>query len=300
MQEDDHIAITETSYINDQLAYQWVQLFHKWTIGRTIRAKRLVLCDRFGAHMTRQFVQFCEKNNIILFFLLPHTSHVLQPLDVGVFSVYKHWHSEAVEAATMTGCRKFTKDEFLYSIGEIRAKTFRPRTIKLGFKLTGLWPINSELITEDLTSYNPYDDIAPRSDTPSTTSQFTEFSTPKTADKVRRISDHIKQYDPSSERFQMALDKLVKGAEAQATLAYELRREFDRTEAIMATRHARYNISRRTMRITGIISSDSVKEMKLKEYKRSEKADQEKWKRKFKKVLVEIRKLGRAKKRRQR
>jgi hypothetical protein len=287
--------------MNDQLAYQWVQLFHKWTIGRMVGAKRLVLCDRFGSHLTRQFIRFCEKNDIILFFLLPHTSHVLQPLDVGVFSVYKHYHSEAVEAATMTGCRKFTKDEFLYAIGEIRAKTFRPYTIKLGFKLTGLWPINSELITEDLTSYNPYDDIAPRSDTPpSITSQQTEFSTPKTANKVRRISDRIRQYDRNSNRFQVALDKLVKGAEAQATLAYELQREFDRTEAIMATRHARYNISRQTMRITGIISSDSVKEMKRKEYKRSEKADQEKWKRKFKKVLVEIRKLGRAKKRRQR
>jgi hypothetical protein len=65
----------------------------------------------------------------------------------------------------------------------------------------------------------------------------------------------------------------VKGAKAQATLAYELRREFDRIEAIMATRYARYNISHRTMRITGIIPSDSVKENKRKEYKRSEKAD---------------------------
>lgn len=173
----------------------------------------------------------------------------------------------------MTRCRKFTKDEFLYSIGEIRAKTFRPRTIKLGFKLIGQRPINSELITEDLTSYNLYDDVAPRLDTPLTTSQFTKFSTLKSAHKVKWISDHIKQYDPSSKCFQIALDKLVKGAEAQATLAYELWREFDRTEAIMATRHARYNISRRTMRITGIISSDSVKEMKRKEYKRSEKAD---------------------------
>jgi hypothetical protein len=149
-----------------------------------------------------------------------------------------------------------------------------------------------------LTSYNPYHNGAPRSDTPSTTSQYTEFSTPKTAGKVRRISDHIKHYDASSTRFQQALDKLVKGAETQATLAQELQREFDRTEAIMATRHARYNASRRHAQITGIISSDKVKEMKRKEYKRSEKADQEKQRRKWKKVLVEIRKHGRAKRRR--
>lgn len=77
----------------------------------------------------------------------------------------------------------------------------------------------------------------------------------------------MKQYDASSTRFQQALDKLVKGAEMQASLALELQREFDRTEAIMGTRHARYNTSRRNIRMTGIVSSDQVKEMKRKEYK---------------------------------
>lgn len=297
IQTDEHLAITDTGYINDTLAYQWIQLFHKWTIGRTLGAKRLVLCDRFGSHMTRQFVEFCEKNNIILFFLLSHTSHILQPLDVGVFNVYKHWHSEAIEAATMTGCRKFSKDEFLHSIGEIRRKTFKPHTIKLGFKLTGLWPINSKLITDELDSYDPYHDNIPRPDTPSTASQNTEFSTPKTAEKIRKISLRLNQYDPLTQRFKEGLEKLAKGAEAQATLAYQLQMEFDRTQAIMGARHARYENSRRHAQITGIMNSSQMKEMKRKEYKLSEEADKEKTRRKWKKVLIEIRKHGRAKKR---
>lgn len=119
----------------------------------------------------------------------------------------------------MTGCRKFSKDEFLHSIGEIRQKTFRLHTIKLGFKLTGLWPINSKLITDELESYDPYDDNLPRSNTPSTTSQNTEFSTPKTTEKVRRISYCLHQYDPATQQFKDALAKLAKGAEAQAILA---------------------------------------------------------------------------------
>jgi hypothetical protein len=56
----------------------------------------------------------------------------------------------------MTGCQKFIKEEFLYAITSIREKTFRLRTIKLGFRLIGLWPINSKLITEDLVDYDPY------------------------------------------------------------------------------------------------------------------------------------------------
>lgn len=45
IQEDEHIAVTDTGYINDTLAYQWIQLFHKWTVGRTLGRKRLVLCN---------------------------------------------------------------------------------------------------------------------------------------------------------------------------------------------------------------------------------------------------------------
>lgn len=145
--------------------------------------------------------------------------------------------------------------------------------------------------------YDPYDDNLPRPDTPSTSSQNTEFSTPKTAEKIRRISNRLNQYDPTTQRFKEGLAKLAKGAEAQATLALQLQREFDSTQAIMGARHARYNNSRRHIRITGITSSSQVKEMKYKEYKLTEKNDQEKTRRKWKKVLIEIRKHGRAKKR---
>ncbi|KAJ5807511.1 hypothetical protein N7447_010967 [Penicillium robsamsonii] len=85
----------------------------------------------------------------------------ITPLDVGVFSLYKHWHSEAVEAAIMTRCRKFSKDKFLHLIREIRRKTFRSNIIKLRFKLTSLWPINPKLITDKLESYDPYYDNLP-------------------------------------------------------------------------------------------------------------------------------------------
>ena len=106
IQEDEHLAVTDTGYINDQLAYQWIQKFHKWTAPRTKGGWRLLFCDRFGSHMTMQFLKFCEQVNILPFFLPAHTSHILQPLDVGV---YKQYHAKAVEEATVTGCQNFYK-----------------------------------------------------------------------------------------------------------------------------------------------------------------------------------------------
>jgi hypothetical protein len=45
---------------------------------------------------------------------------------------------------------------------------FKPHTIKLEFKLTDLWPISPEFITDELEFYNPYYNNMSRLDTPLT------------------------------------------------------------------------------------------------------------------------------------
>lgn len=76
----------------------------------------LLICDGFSTYITYELVKFCEDKKIIIFFLPPKTSHVLQLLDMDVFHVYKHWHSKMIMDATSTGCGKFTKVEFLYAL----------------------------------------------------------------------------------------------------------------------------------------------------------------------------------------
>ena len=139
---DEGLAVTETGYMNNILALQWIRLFHQATKASKKNIYRMIVCDQFGSHLTYDFVNFCKDQQIILFFLPPHSSHLLQPLDVGVFSAYKHWYSEWVYDVTVAGYEKITKDDFLSALRQIRIKTFKPSTIKLGFKLTGLWPID--------------------------------------------------------------------------------------------------------------------------------------------------------------
>jgi hypothetical protein len=288
LQHDERVAVTDSGYINDQLAYQWIQHFHKSTKDQTKGVYRLLICDRFGSHLTYEFVRFCEINRIILFFLPPHSSHILQPLDVGVFSVYKHYHSEAVEDATVTGCEKFTKDEFLSAIASIRSKTFKLSTIKLGFRLTGLWPINPSLVLDNLIAYDGDSDnhhyrtpSPPRSDS-------TQISTPKTADRFKRIEDRLNQLDKNSRAFQASLDKLMKGARAQAYLAEQLRFDLNQTTRARLAREARYNISRRYTRVSGIISSNQVMKMKRDEQKLGDLEALNRMRPQWKKVMREL------------
>jgi hypothetical protein len=69
---------------------------------------------------------------------------------VGCFQPYKHWHSEAVDAATRTGCTSFNKVEFLAAIDSIRRQTFKRTTIRSGWQKTGLVPYNPEVVLQKL------------------------------------------------------------------------------------------------------------------------------------------------------
>ncbi|KAJ6096532.1 hypothetical protein N7486_007278 [Penicillium sp. IBT 16267x] len=261
---DERIAVTETGYLNNVLALQWIQLFNKLTKDSAKGTHRMLLCDQFGSHLTYEFVKYCEDHNIILFFLPAHSSHLLQPLDVGVFSAYKHWHSEWVYDATVSGYEKITKDDFLSAIAQIRQKTFKPSTIKLGFRLTGLWPINPSLIIDSLVDSArdfSYNTPSPPSSTASQDSS--DLSTPKTAERVKRLEerleDKINRMQQPSHRL---IKKLSKAATEFAYLAVELKQSIENSEYLREQRYARENRSRKASKLTGIVHSSQVDRMK--------------------------------------
>ena len=114
------IGLSDSGYNNDQLTMKWLVHFQWFSAQRQSGLYRLLLLDGFGSHCTKEFIDYCDNHRIIPFCLPPHSSHLLQPLDVVVFQPYKHYHAEAVEAATRMGCGDFDNAEFLDRIDSIR------------------------------------------------------------------------------------------------------------------------------------------------------------------------------------
>ena len=54
--------------------------------------------DGYNSYMTANFIVHCMKHAIDLFILFPHTSHLLQPLDVNMFAPLKHTLAEETNA----------------------------------------------------------------------------------------------------------------------------------------------------------------------------------------------------------
>ena len=49
---------------------------------RHIAGQKLLILDGHGSHLDINTIQLCRANNIDLYCLLPHTTHMFQPLDV--------------------------------------------------------------------------------------------------------------------------------------------------------------------------------------------------------------------------
>ena len=66
---------------------EWLKHFHEVT-KETVKsgAWRLLMVDGHASHITIEFMEFCLTVNIIVYCLPAHFTHLLQPLDVGLFS----------------------------------------------------------------------------------------------------------------------------------------------------------------------------------------------------------------------
>ena len=56
-----------------------------------------MLMDNHGTHCTPEFIKLANEIHIRPLPLIPHLTHCMQPLDVGVFQPYKHWHDKAIQ-----------------------------------------------------------------------------------------------------------------------------------------------------------------------------------------------------------
>ena len=109
---------------------------------------RLLIVDGHNSHTTLEFLLYAERNGIVVLCLPPHTTHKLQPLDVGVFNfLAKAWSKEVTEAGQAG--YKITKFNLLSYYSKARAAAFTPDIIRSSFSRCGIWPLNRQVISEE-------------------------------------------------------------------------------------------------------------------------------------------------------
>jgi DDE superfamily endonuclease/Tc5 transposase DNA-binding domain len=116
---------------------------------------RLLICDGHDSHITAQFLRHCLDNDILLILLRPHSSHLMQPLDVGVFGPLKTAVSSKLVELISTGVSRLQKIEWVEAYISAREKAFSIKNIQSGWRGAGLWPIDADKILCQLPPSTP-------------------------------------------------------------------------------------------------------------------------------------------------
>ena len=92
------IVSSENGITSDKIAIAYLQHYIETDAGSESNWK-LMLLDNHGSHDTPEFIKLTNENWIRPYPLILHLPHCMQPLDVGVFQPYQHWHDVAIQDA---------------------------------------------------------------------------------------------------------------------------------------------------------------------------------------------------------
>ncbi|KAL6167035.1 hypothetical protein ACJQWK_06486 [Exserohilum turcicum] len=208
------IGTSDNGWTTDQLGVEWVKHFNQHTTARTAGVYRLLILDGHGSHATPEFDQYCTKNKIITLCMPPHTSHLLQPLDVSCYSPLKRAYGREVEELAQHGVYHVDKIDFLAAYTRIRLKIFTQQNIQAGFRATGLVPPCLDRVLSSLTVARTPSPPQTTTDNNTTAQAATQTETPHTVaelqQQVRYLQERLRQQPESPTS--VAIRQLAKSA----------------------------------------------------------------------------------------
>jgi hypothetical protein len=100
-----HIPATSRS---DHLSHTVLTYRNVWLHEDKDLVWRLLVIDGFSGHGGFAFRESCNKFNILVAFLLPHSTHILQPMAGGVFQPMKNAYQKKLREALRKGILPLT------------------------------------------------------------------------------------------------------------------------------------------------------------------------------------------------
>lgn len=153
-EEDATFTATASGYMDDDAGFEYIsehfdvhtekdEYLPKKQQKKSAPPHRVLIVDGHHSHLHFRVIEYASSRNIHMICLPPHSTHIMQPLDVGCFGIlareYKkqlrNWvYNNAVNAP-------FHKKEFWECLVPARKATYTSDTIISAWKASGCWPI---------------------------------------------------------------------------------------------------------------------------------------------------------------
>jgi len=149
-----YLSSSKKGWTNDSVGFDWlVQVFDpstkKLKEDGSIR-HRLLIVDGHSSHVNHKFLQQCDKLNIFVCVLPPHSTHRLQPLDVGLFSPLSTAYTTKQTEFTI-GCEnqiQMTKSTFFLIFQQAWKAAVTENNVRSAFQKSGIMPHNRAIVMD--------------------------------------------------------------------------------------------------------------------------------------------------------
>jgi DDE superfamily endonuclease len=138
-----HVSCNTKGWTSNEHGVEWLKKCFEPAIRDKADGQfRLLICDGHDSHISAEFIRHCISNHIVLLLLPPHCSHLMQPLDVGVFFPLKQAIGTFVDRIIQTGISRLQKTEWFNCFIKARDKAINKANIEGGWRGAGIYPMN--------------------------------------------------------------------------------------------------------------------------------------------------------------
>ena len=148
-EEEIYFAASANGWTCDALGRQWLErVFDRHTRVKAGNRRRLLLLDGHGSHFNMAFLESADLRRIIVMILPPHSTHRLQPLDVGLFSPLATAYSKKLnEMMTESrGMVSMSKGMVLPIFRAAWDRSFTEKNIQSASAKPGIFPVDSSTL----------------------------------------------------------------------------------------------------------------------------------------------------------
>ncbi|CBQ71472.1 conserved hypothetical protein [Sporisorium reilianum SRZ2] len=231
-----HFSKGPSGWTDNELAVLWVEnVFDANAKLSMPSASRLLIMDGHQSHTSSVFIDALWKRNILPLCLPPHTTHVMQPLDVSIFrqltAAYRRLVTELAPHVAATG---IDKAQFGTLYAQAQEKTLTSAAAKKAFQDTGITthPVPGKVLNRLAGSAN-----APRRSSPSRLEALTEMLLPRTLEALETALSAI--HNARDARDLQVLKRLI----LEAFQAEQTEKEAWKVEALVLRAQVERNIA---------------------------------------------------------
>ena len=143
-------TVSESGWSNSEIFKKYLQNHViKYFPERSESFPVVLFYDGHRSHINLGLVQWARQEHIILFVLPAHTSHVLQPMDVGCFGPFEKIFNGLSHKFMRESCgRSITKFDIGHLACRAYCKALSPENLQSAFRKSGIFPLNPQAVNQ--------------------------------------------------------------------------------------------------------------------------------------------------------